>query len=351
MNQFRPDFQDRNFYVVAGGHINFTYKVVEGSASFLLQGINTEVFSAPEKIFENQKTLQEFASSASTTSPILPQLQSLSGDYKVEDAASGVWWRLADFVEGVCSYDFVQTPIQSFEAARGYGKFLASFISLSPSRLQETLTNFHNPAVRFQQLEDALLHGKKERIAVAKKVVGRLKELHWVVEKWTDFVTSGLPLRVCHNDTKLSNVLLYQKTDGLAFVIDLDTTMPGYVMYDFGDMMRSFVCPVKENEVDLSKIELNLENYRAMVKGFLQETHTFLTQDELSSLNFGGILLTYLMALRFLADFLIGDKYYATTFENENLARTKNQLRRITLFLNNSDQLESIIQEEYHLLK
>ena len=150
------------------------------------------------------------------------------------------------------------------------------------------------------------------------------------------------PLRVTHNDTKLNNVLLNHLGKGIC-IVDLETVMPGFVHFDFGDGIRTTITTAAEDEADLSRIEVDLERFRAFSTGYLEVTHSILTPKEIKYLPLSGALLAYLMGIRFLTDFLAGDQYYKTHFEGQNLQRAKAQLSLTKKLLKRLPDLEKCL--------
>ena len=169
------------------------------------------------------------------------------------------------------------------------------------------------------------------RSKTAKDLIDLTNNFRWVSGKYNKLLSEGLPSRVCHNDTKLDNCLLAKSDVSFCNIIDLDTLGPGSVLFDFGDLMRTTLSPTAENELDESKISLRLDYLEALEKGFLSAGSVVLTPLENENLLFGGLYMTYIMGVRFLTDFLNGDIYYKTTFENENFIRARNQLLLLEL--------------------
>jgi Ser/Thr protein kinase RdoA (MazF antagonist) len=203
---------------------------------------------------------------------------------------------------------------------------------IDASLFEPTIDRFHDLTLRYQQFENALANAAAERREEAAEAIAACQRYIYLVNRYDQLITSGdLKLRIMHNDTKINNILFDATTRNDVCVIDLDTLMPGYFIYDLGDMIRTFVSPVDEEEKDLSKIEVRQNIYEALVKGYLSEMGGILDDKEKLSIEFSGQMMTYIMALRMLADFLNGDVYYHTTYPRQNLIRACNQLRLLDL--------------------
>jgi thiamine kinase-like enzyme len=190
--------------------------------------------------------------------------------------------------------------------------------------LKITLPDFHNLSLRYRQFEHALKTGNPARIEDAAEIVFAIKQNKNIVDKY-ETGKDKFTIRVTHHDTKISNVLFDEAGKGLC-VIDLDTVMPGYFISDLGDMMRTYICPVSEEEKDFSKIIIRKEFYDAVVEGYLSEMGEVLTASEKEYFHFAGEFMIYMQALRFLTDHLNNDIYYGAKYEGHNFVRAGNQL-------------------------
>jgi len=317
------------------GLINDTYLIsyTTNNKKYILQRINHHIFKNVECLMDNflkvtahiQKQIQLRYPIGFEKRTLLAE-QALNGEYLYKDL-SGDYWRVFNYIENTRTYDSVTTVKQAYEGGRGFGEFQSFLSNLDPANINETIPGFHDVNKRLIAFWSA----------VSLDPLSRVKELFDEIElinAWSDrmgyIVEQGrmgnLPLRVVHNDTKFNNVLLDQN-DIAQCVIDLDTVMPGYVAYDFGDAIRSIVNTAPEDEVDLDKIDVNLSFYKAFATGYLNETIGFLSQNEIDSLAEGAILFPYMQAVRFLTDYIEGDCYYKTNFEGHNLQRAKAQLQ------------------------
>jgi hypothetical protein len=213
--------------------------------------------------------------------------------------------------------------------------------TLDPKLFKDTIVGFHNLPSRIKAFQDALKNAENELLKSAKEEVDKSLEMEFIVEETSSALT-GLPVRLNHNDTKLNNVLFSGEE---VLVIDLDTAMPGCVMFDFGDMVRTFTSPALEDEQDISKVKFRIEYFEALTKGYLEPLGTNLTRNEKESLFLGALYIIYEQALRFLTDYLKGNIYYKVNYEEHNLVRTRTQLKLLSDILKQREQLQKIIKE------
>ena len=242
------------------------------------------------------------------------------------------------FISGARSYDAVETTGQAFQAAKAFGEFQKMLATLPAPRLNDTIPDFHDTPKRFIALEQSIAADAAGRGVLAKPEI----EFALAHKSITGvLLDANLPERVTHNDTKLNNVLLDETTGEGICVIDLDTVMPGLALYDFGDMVRTTTSPALEDEQDLSKVTMQFPMFEALVRGYLSAAGGFLTKEEKQFLAFSGKLITFEIGIRFLADYLAGDKYFKVHREGHNLDRTRTQFKLV----------ESIEQQEEKMNK
>ncbi len=330
----RGDFVDG--YRYGSGHINDTYCVwIDQSGlrvRYILQRINHNVFPKPIELMENVKRVTDHALANLLESGCkeayrrtLTLVSARTGKpYGID--AEGNCWRVYPFIERARTYDQIENVGQCIEVARSFGEFQKLTADLPGEPLFETIPAFHNTKSRFAALEAAIREDKMGRAKDVQKEIefylARKADASLVV----DYLASGeLPLRCTHNDTKLNNVMLDDVTGEGICVIDLDTTMPGSAIYDFGDMIRTSTSPAAEDEKDVSKVMMRMPQFEALVKGYLSSA-TFLTDLERSLLPFSGKLLTMECGIRFLTDYLSGDVYFKIHRPEHNLDRTRTQI-------------------------
>jgi Ser/Thr protein kinase RdoA (MazF antagonist) len=311
---------------ISVGLINETYKIITiHHGLYILQKINDAIFKNPYAIEENIKVISDFLSihhpNYLFTTPIALQ----NGKQLLHVVNEG-YFRLFHFVENSRSYNVVNNAEQAFKAAVQFGKFTKLLSNIDINTLQTTLPNFHNLSFRFAQFEDALKKGNNKRIEEAKIEIEFLFRQKNIVATYNTIISnSNFKQRVTHHDTKISNVL-FDKNDEALCVIDLDTVMPGYFISDVGDMMRTYLCPVSEEENDLSKITICKDFYDAIISGYLIEMQDELSVEEKEYFHYAGEFAIYMQVLRFLTDYINDDVYYGASYEKQNFNRAKNQI-------------------------
>ena len=329
------------------GHINDTY-LAQASESFILQRINREVFHNPAQVMHNivlvTEHLRQKLAAQGNTDPraALRVIPTLDGKpfYRTEE---GDYFRMYSFIDHARSYSERPSPAIFYNAARGFGRFFSLLSDFDPSCLFETIAHFHDTPARYQALIDA---AERDQLGRAAQVRA---ELDFVCARKCDTAvvtkmlgTPDIPLRVTHNDTKLNNIMLDEETGEPVCVIDLDTVMPGSILYDFGDSIRFGASSAAEDEPDLDKVYCDLTLYEAFAKGFLEETASFLTPTEKRLLPFSARLLTLECGMRFLADYLNGDTYFKTSRAGQNLDRARTQFKLVKDMEEKEKQMEQI---------
>ncbi|MDE7214024.1 MAG: aminoglycoside phosphotransferase family protein, partial [Anaeroplasmataceae bacterium] len=235
-----------------------------------------------------------------------------------------------------------------YNSGKAFGEFQNHLASFDASLLSETIPNFHNTPKRYLDFEVALKEDKFNRAKDCKDeiefILNRKDTLSQVVEGLND---GSIPLRVTHNDTKLNNILMDEKTHQARAVIDLDTIMPGSMLYDFGDSIRFGASTAAEDEKDLNKVHFDTELFEAYARGFCEAVYKSITPRELELLPYSAYLLTTECGMRFLTDYLSGDTYFATKYPEHNLVRTRTQLKLAGEIEKNIKKLQAIVQEIY----
>lgn len=323
------------------GHINETFAVQTTTGTrFVLQRLNTEVFTRPDLVMGNIDRVLKHQHAGIARERGDPRRECLTlvlsrnnRPLWVREADRTVW-RCFVLIEDTASYDHIPagrtgTRI-AYQAALAFGRFQKQLAELPPNEIHETIPDFHNTPVRVRQLEDAVAVNHGNRLQRCRPEVERARRHYPLAPALVEMMERReLPKRVCHNDTKINNVLFDTRRSpphALA-VIDLDTVMPGTSLYDFGDLVRTATCSAAEDESDLSKIIFRTDLYEQLVEGWLAGVGDELTKAETGNLALGGKVITYTMAIRFLADYLRGDTYYPTACEDHNLVRARTQFR------------------------
>ena len=306
------------------GLINHTWKLQTATAAYILQTINQQVFPIPNAIASNINAVGEYLKLNAPDYFFVHPVKTLSGDAMVFD--DNKYYRMFPFVAGSHAKTVLTSDHEAFEAAKQFGAFTKLLSEFEIQKLQITLPDFHNLELRYHQFEDALINGNQARIDQAKTIIGEIKRNKNIVDTYQSILSNpAFKLRVTHHDTKISNVLFDSSDKGIC-VIDLDTLMPGYFISDLGDMMRTYLCPVSEEEKDFSKIEIRPSFYKAIIDGYCSEMGDELTADEKDALPYAGVFMIYMQALRFLTDFLNNDRYYGARYPDQNFVRAGNQM-------------------------
>ena len=258
-------------------------------------------------------------------------------------------WRCYEFIERACTYEFISDTAQGTDlarqAARTFGEFHQQLDDLPPDEIHESIIGFHHTPSRLEQLEAAVASDPEGRQEGCKKEIEYARSLKTIANVLVDAMAAGeIPVRVCHNDTKINNILFDYSgpTDTAMTVIDLDTVMPGTMLYDFGDLVRTSTWPGAEDEADASKVYVSMELFEALVRGWLGGAGEIMKDREVSYLPLAGRLITYNIGLRFLTDYLNGDKYFATQREGQNLDRARVQFAMIRDMERNKATMERI---------
>ncbi len=311
---------------IGSGHINYTFKI-ESEPSFILQRINKNVFKEPEIIANNIRLAANFLRDHHPHVVFMNNLPNLDGQEMAYDD-DGFPWRLYPLIDHSFTIDELETEAQAFEAAKAFGRLCRNLDGCDTQLFKAVIPRFQDLTWRYQQFEEALANATPERKAEAHDSIAAAKHFSYLVDNYKALIQSGaLKLRIVHNDTKINNILFDGITGETICAIDLDTLMPGYFIYDLGDMVRTFVSPVSEEEKDVSKIIFRKNIYDALTKGYLSQMNDVMSAEEKLAIPFAGLMMTYIMALRFLADYLNGDIYYHTKYSGQNLVRAKNQFR------------------------
>jgi Ser/Thr protein kinase RdoA (MazF antagonist) len=314
------------------GLINNTWRIRTVQEDYILQRINTSIFKHPENIARNIQVISRYFQEFYPGYLFVVPVKTITGDEIFFHEKEG-YFRMFPFVPGSHTVDVVESPKQAFEAARQFGKFTKLLSGFDLAKLTTTIPDFHNLSLRYGQFQQALLHGNSERISEAAEVINTIKNEVYIADEFEKIkINPDFKLRVMHHDTKISNILFDDDNSGLC-VIDLDTVMPGYFISDLGDMLRTYLSPVSEEERDYSKIEIRDEIYRAVIQGYAGEMKVELTSIEKEHFVYAGKFMIYMQALRFLTDYLNNDVYYGSEYPGHNFIRAKNQLtllRRLT---------------------
>ncbi len=336
---------------IVTGHINTTYRVSIGNKKYTLQTINKYVFKNPPAVMDNIVAVTEFLkkkikmAGGDAERECLTVIKAKNGLPYYEDE-EGNFWRLYIFVDGSYTVDTVENPMQLKSAGAGFGKFQAMLSDFPMDTLIETIPSFHDTSLRFSQLMDAVEEnpvGRAESVREEIEFFIKRKDIMCSLVKMTD--EGKLPLRVVHNDTKFNNILIDEKSGEALCVIDLDTVMPGLSVLDFGDAIRFAANSAEEDEVDLDKVYLDMTLYNAFAEGFMSEIGENLTKCEIENMPLGALVITLELASRFLADHIMGDKYFKIHREGQNLDRARCQMKLALSMEENMNKMQDIIKK------
>jgi len=329
------------------GHINQTYKLTIADDIFVLQKINHQIFTSPHDLSQNTQSINQYLLEQKRTGIYqlkVPQ-QFLSKTQKLFVSHNENYWRLMEYVADSYTVDQVTSSMRAKQAAQAFASFSNALQFFPAKKLNTILKDFHNLDVRIKQL----------RAAIENNIAGRLGHCREIVEEilcQQDFIVKvakiipKLPIRVTHNDTKINNLLFSNQTNQPCAVIDLDTCMPGYLMYDFGDMVRTCCANLMEDATDIENMVFSLEIFEALVDGYRYAFDGGLSMIERQSLIIGARLLPFIIGIRFTTDYLNGDKYFTVKHEQHNLERAENQLCLYKLISRNETEISRLVLKQ-----
>ncbi len=349
INSFAFDGEAVKAEPFGSGHINDTNLVTTAKGTqYILQKMNTNVFSNPQGLMENVFKVTEFLkkkileAGGDPNRETLTFIQTKNGDlyYSGEEGA----YRAYRFQADLMALDAVREPKDFYASAKAFGRFQKLLGDYPADTLFETIPHFHDTPQRMEQLKEAIQQDKAGRLQSVKEEVefalAREESCGIVMQLQAE---GALPLRVTHNDTKLNNVLLDPETGEGVCVIDLDTVMPGQAIFDFGDSIRYGASTAAEDEKDPDKVQLDLELFEAYTKGFLEGCDNVLTDAEKALLPTGAWMMTFECGIRFLTDYLNGDTYFKTEYPDHNLVRARTQFKLVREMEEKQDQMQAIV--------
>lgn len=316
------------------GHINDTLKVTTegGDIKYVLQRINHLIFTNVDMLQENIRIVTthireklEAAGTADIDRRVLTFFPTKDGKNYYFDGEN--YWRVSLFIPRSKSYEEV-TPELSYEAGRAFGDFQTMLSDLPEGTLGETIPNFHNMEFRLQQFREAVAADVAGRVGAVRQLIDEIEQRADAMCIQERLYREGkLKKRTNHCDTKVNNMLFDADTDEVLCVIDLDTVMPGFVLSDIGDFIRTAGNTGAEDDENLDRVGVNIPIFEAYTRGYMEKAQAFLTPMEIKLLPYGGRLLTYMQTVRFLTDYLNGDTYYKIHYPEHNLVRTKAQFK------------------------
>ncbi|WP_025820973.1 phosphotransferase enzyme family protein [Shewanella marina] len=337
---------DASVTPLGNGHINDTFLVRDQDTEFVLQRINTQVFTTPDALIANADKVSQHLTQKRTQSlyqlQVVAPIAASTGELAVDLGEQG-YWRAISYLDHSHSVEVIESEQQAEKAAKAFGHFANALSDLDATQLEDVITKFHYLPGRIEALKQA----------AAIDMYGRLGEC----QQWFDLVLAQtellteladieakLPLRTCHNDTKINNMLFDKRDMSSLAIIDLDTCMKGHLMYDFGDMVRTFTSPEAEDSTNLANVEVREAIFAAICRGYLAELGQTLTELERQSLWLGAKVMCLMIGVRFLTDHLDGDKYFNIHHPGHNLERAANQFTLFQSLLAQQAQLISYLK-------
>ncbi|MGI8950794.1 MAG: phosphotransferase enzyme family protein [Chitinophagaceae bacterium] len=328
------------------GLINHTWRIKNDNNNYILQRINNDVFKKPQLIAENISMISEFLSVNYPDYFFCTPVKTIHGN-DIFYAPQLGYFRVFPFVKNSRNVNVVTNPKQAFQAAKKFGEFTRLLSAFPVNKLHITLKDFHNLSLRYNTFQSAIKNENKKRIKKSMQLIDFLEAEKNIVDEFEVIKSSAdFLLRVTHHDTKISNVLFDEADNGIC-VIDLDTIMPGYFISDVGDMLRTYLSPVSEEERDFAKIEIREDYFEAIVKGYLSEMKNILTFSEVQHFVYAGKFMLYMQSLRFLSDYLNNDIYYGSKYEDHNFIRAQNQAHLLKLVYKKEPHLKLIVEKTF----
>ncbi len=335
------------------GHINDTFLVKTDKTKYILQRVNNTVFKKPEEVMENIAKVTGFmqeqikARGGDTARETLTLVKTIDDkDYYIDDDLR--LFRVYVFIDNATCYQIIENGEVFYQAAKAFGKFQKVLKDFPAGELHETIVNFHNTKDRYRIFREAIEADKAGRLSSVMDEVNfsleREKDAGNIVDALSN---KEIPLRVTHNDTKLNNVMIDDNTGLGVCVIDLDTVMPGSLLYDFGDSIRFGASTASEDELDLDKVSMDISLFEEYVKGYLEELGDSITEKEAELLPMSAKLMTLECGIRFLTDYLDGDNYFRIHREHHNLDRARTQLKLVWDMEQKMDEMHAIVRKYY----
>lgn len=339
------------------GHINDTFLVTFNQAGidtkYILRKVNKYVFTSPKNVIENTINVIKDISikiqnegDANLTTKVQTLIKTRNNSYHFVDENKD-FWMMTLFLEDSFTVDYVRTTRQAYLAAREFGKFQKYLLDTDVKKYKAAIKDFHSPSKRLQKLENIVKEDSKRRASNSVQEIDKIFSYQYLLKRFPN----NLPVRITHNDTKINNILFDRRTKNTLCIIDLDTVMPGTVIYDFGDMIRTMTSPVAEDEKEISKVYMRFKYFEAIIKGYLEILGNHLVPIEIDNLILGAQLIIYEQSIRFLSDYLAGDQYYHIHYKKHNLVRARNQLALLESVNSQETQMIKLLNEYLSKLK
>lgn len=352
-NNFQINGKTVECFRYGNGHINDTYLVkTDKGSKYIFQRINHLVFKNVDMLMKNQELVTSYISRKLQSQGAYNRRLLLNLVYTLDNESylihDGNYYRCYEFIEGGQCLEKIEHPYQFELAGTAFGRFQRLLDGFEADKLYEVIPDFHNTVSRYNQLLSAINDDKAKRAQSCRELTEKFLSRKDYCDKVIKEIDAGnIPVRVTHNDTKLNNALIDMESKEALAVLDLDTVMPGSILYDFGDSIRYGANTGAEDEKDLTKVGFDMELYKAFAKGFINQVKDILTQGEIRLMAFSSILMTYECGMRFLTDHLNGDVYFKISREEHNLDRAKTQMKMVENMEKSIDQMQEYIWSFY----
>jgi hypothetical protein len=350
VKHFRTKGEFLSFEKNTIGHINDSYRVTTSAGDhpgYFLQWINNYIFKDIEGLMNNISAVtshlaEKLKENENLNFQVLEIVPCKNGMMFFHDP-EGQYWRMYTYIDKMHVYDVVDNNNIAFEGGNAFGTFMWLLADLPADRLHETIPDFHNMGKRLDAFYKSIITDPADRVKVIGREIDFVKKRAGQMLTIPEMINQGkLPRRITHNDTKFNNIL-FDSSEKAICIVDLDTVMPGSILFDFGDAIRTVANTAVEDERNLSKVDINLSIYEAYTKGFIKSLKHTLTDTEINNLAFSARFMTYIIGLRFLTDFVDGDLYFRTHSAEHNLDRAKVQFRLLEKMELNADKMHNII--------
>lgn len=335
--------------IINSGYINTTYKIITSKDCYILQKINNHIFKDIDKLSENifRITTHIQSRTPKDKSDRILTIILTKKDKRYYKNKDGSFWRMFNYINNSKTIETLNNEKQAESLGKAFGNYHQVLSDLPQPKLFEVLPNFHNTPNRIEQLKKAIQQNQNNKLS---KVKDEIEYLLSLAPEMHEIILLGnqekIPLRTIHQDAKVANILFNQNNE-IICIIDLDTTMSGYLAYDFGDAVRTGMNTASEGEKNIAKVSLDINLFKAFTKGYAKASRNFITHEEIKSLMLGVKIITYEQAIRFLADYLNNDIYYKTEYQEHNLVRTKVQISLLKDILKNFNQMNDFVIASY----
>ena len=330
ISQYVKDDECVTVTPLGNGLVNLTLMVTTATSKFVLQRINHHVFPNPQAVVNNSHVISNHLLAKETNYQYAVTTPRASRNGKLLEVIDNEYWRALEYVDGTMTVDAISDSQQAYDTALSFAKFSGALASLPADNLQPIIDRFHDLSWRLEKLEDAKKVASPQRLKKAKIVIESFESQYEFVAQ-VESLVKQLPLRITHNDTKINNLLFNRSTNLPHAVIDLDTCMPGYLMHDFGDMVRTCCSSLAEDATNIEDMVFQEDIYQKLMAGYVDGLNGIALPLELDSLAIGARLMPFIIGSRFLTDYLSNDVYFATARDEHNLERAANQFKLFEL--------------------